>query len=179
MVSLLAAHRRLVRPWLLALLSVIATLAPWLLELAGVFESRMSVTGNSIVLETATTALDPNATIAGLFIYIVALIHLAALVARLVDDDRRKVRRAMQRQSWQLRQLPRVSSRPPHDASSHESHAAVDAHFTRAQRQSHAQSRHSRFTKERGRHEDRTHHPVHDRHHHHRRCPAHPRRSAC
>jgi hypothetical protein len=68
------------------------------------------------VLRTAATELDPNATIAGLFIYIVALIHLAALLGRLQDDDRRKVRRAMQLQSWQLRQLvPRATSKHPRD----------------------------------------------------------------
>ena len=116
MVSLLAAHRRLIPPWILALLTSVATLLPWLLELAGVFDSRMSVTGSSIVLETAATKLDPSATLAGLLIYIVALIHLAALIARLSDDDRRKVRRAMQLQSWQLRQLvPRATSKPPRD----------------------------------------------------------------
>lgn len=47
-------------------------------------------------------------------IYIVALIYLAALLSRLQDDDRRKTRRAMQLQSWTLRQLvPRPTSRPP------------------------------------------------------------------
>ncbi len=116
MVSLLAAHRRLIQPWILALLTSVATLLPWLLELAGVFGSRMSVSGNSIVLGTAATKLDPSATLAGLFIYIVALIHLAALIARLSDDDRRKVRRGMQLQSWQLRQLvPRATTKPPRD----------------------------------------------------------------
>jgi len=76
----------------------------------------MSVTGNSIVLGTAATKLDPSATLVGLFIYIVALIHLAARIARLSDDDRRKVRRAMQLQSWQLRQLvPRATSKLPRD----------------------------------------------------------------
>ncbi len=116
MVSLLAAHRRLVRPWLLAFVTAVATLLPWLLELAGVFDTRMSVSGSSIIIETAATQLEPSATLAGLFIYIVALIHLAALIARLSDDDRRKVRRAMQLQSWQLRQLvPRAASKPPRE----------------------------------------------------------------
>jgi hypothetical protein len=116
MVSLLAAHRRLIHPWVLALLTAVATVLPWLLEVAGVFDSRMSVRGSSIIIDTAATQLDPSATLAGLFIYIVALIHLAALIARLSDDDRRKVRRAMQLQSWQLRQLvPRATSKPPRE----------------------------------------------------------------
>jgi serine/threonine-protein kinase len=114
MVTLLAPHRRLIRPWLLALMTVIATLSPWLLELAGVLPDRTSVSGHTLLLQTAAGELDPRATLAGLFIYIVALIHLAALLSRLQDDDRRKVRRAMQLQSWQLRQLvPRPTSRPP------------------------------------------------------------------
>ncbi len=114
MVSLMATHRKLIRPWLLALLTVVSTVSPWLLEIAGVLPDRTSVAGNTLLLQTAAGELDPNATLAGLFIYIVALIHLAALLARLQDDDRRKVRRAMQLQSWQLRQLvPRPASKPP------------------------------------------------------------------
>jgi len=116
MVSLMAAHRKLIRPMLLAVITALATLLPWLLELTGVLPSRVEVSGNVLVLRTAATELDPNATIAGLFIYIVALIHLAALLGRLQDDDRRKVRRAMQLQSWQLRQLvPRATSKHPRD----------------------------------------------------------------
>ncbi|HUS27968.1 MAG TPA: bifunctional serine/threonine protein kinase/MFS transporter [Kofleriaceae bacterium] len=114
MVTLMATHRRLVRPWQLALLTCIATLTPWLLEIAGVLESRVSVSGNTLQLHTAAGVLDPNATLAGLMIYIIALIHMAALLSRLQDDDRRKTRRAMQLQSWTLRQLvPRATSKPP------------------------------------------------------------------
>ena len=114
MVTLLATHRRLIRPWLLALLTVMSTLTPWLLEIANVLDDRVTVSGNTLMLQTAAGQLDPDATLAGLFIYIVALIHLAALLSRLQDDDRRKVRRAMQLQSWQLRQLvPRPTSKPP------------------------------------------------------------------
>ncbi|HEY5950756.1 MAG TPA: serine/threonine-protein kinase [Kofleriaceae bacterium] len=114
MVSLMATHRKLIRPWLLALLTVLATVSPWILEIANVLPVRTTVSGNTLLLQTAAGELDPNATLAGLFIYIVALIHLAALLSRLQDDDRRKVRRAMQLQSWQLRQLvPRPASKPP------------------------------------------------------------------
>jgi serine/threonine-protein kinase len=114
MVTLMAAHRRVFRPWQLALLTCVATLAPWLLEIAGVLDSRISVSGNTLLIHTAAGALDPNATLAGLFIYIIALIHMAALLSRLQDDDRRKTRRAMQLQSWTLRQLvPRPTSKPP------------------------------------------------------------------
>ncbi len=114
MVTLMATHRRLIRPWLLAILTVLSTLSPWLLELTGFLPQRTYVSGNTLLLQTAAGELDPQATLAGLFIYIVALIHLAALLSRLQDDDRRKVRTAMQLQSWQLRQLmPRPTSKPP------------------------------------------------------------------
>jgi hypothetical protein len=46
-----------------------------------------------------------------IFIYVVALAGIAALLARLQDDDRREVRRAIQLQTWQLRELvPRATS---------------------------------------------------------------------
>jgi serine/threonine-protein kinase len=116
MVTLLAAHRRLIRPWLLALLTALATLAPWLLSLAGVLDPITSVSGSTLMIHTGALELDPSATMAGLFIYIVSLIHLAALLTRLQDDDRRKLHRATQLQSWQLRQLvPRPTSRPPRE----------------------------------------------------------------
>ncbi|HEY5924512.1 MAG TPA: serine/threonine-protein kinase [Kofleriaceae bacterium] len=114
MVTLMTTHRRLIRPWQLAMLTVLATVSPWLLELANVLPVRTEVAGNILVLRTEAGELDPDATLAGLFIYIIALIHLAALLSRLQDDDRRKARRTMQLQSWQLRQLvPRPTSKPP------------------------------------------------------------------
>ncbi|NVB84220.1 MAG: serine/threonine protein kinase [Kofleriaceae bacterium] len=109
MVTLMAAHRQLIRPWILALLTSLCTLIPWILE-----STSVSVAGNTLVLHTAATELDPSATLAGLFLYIVALVHLAALLSRLQDDDRRKTRQMMQLQAWQLRQLvPRPTSKPP------------------------------------------------------------------
>jgi serine/threonine-protein kinase len=114
MVTLTAAHRRLIPVWVLAFLTAAATLAPWLLGLAGVIEDRIRVSGNLLLLRTSADHLDAAATLAGLFIYIVALIHLAALLSKLQDDDRRRARRAMQLQDWQLRQLvPRMASKPP------------------------------------------------------------------
>jgi hypothetical protein len=117
MVTLLAPHRRLIPVWALALLTAIATLSPWLIELVGLVDGqRTTVSGNALVLVTAADHLDPVATLAGLFIYVVSLIHLAALLSRLQDDDRRKARRAMQLQAWQLRQLvPRPVSKPPRE----------------------------------------------------------------
>src|SRR5262249_29372336 len=109
-----AAHRKLIRPWLLALLTAAATLLPWILELTDVLPVRTTVAGHTIMFETAAGSLDPNATLAGLFIYLIALIHLEALLPLLKDDERRSTRRAMQLQSWQSLQLvPRHTSKPP------------------------------------------------------------------
>jgi serine/threonine-protein kinase len=115
MVTLLAQHRKLLRPWLVALFTWLTTLAPLFLAEAGVMPEKLSITGQDIVLHTsASLPLDPNFTLAGLVVYLIALIHLAALLSRLQDDDRRNVRTAMQLQSWQLRQLvPRPTSKPP------------------------------------------------------------------
>jgi len=109
MVTLMAAYRRMIAPWLLALMTALATLLPWLLDLG-----RTAIAGDAITVHTVAARLDPTAMTVGLCIYIVALIHLAALMSRLQDDDRRKTRRALQLQAWQLRQLvPRPTSKPP------------------------------------------------------------------
>ncbi len=111
MVTLLAAHRTLIRPWLLALLTTLATMTPWILELAGVLPASTTTVGNEITFHTAAGYLDQTATLVALAIYITAIVFLGGLLARLQDDERRRVRRAAQLQSWQLRQLvPRPSS---------------------------------------------------------------------
>ena len=111
MVTLLAAHRTLIKPWLLALLTTAATLAPWILEVAGVLPPSTTTVGNDITFHTAAGHLDQTATLVALAIYITAIVFLGGLLARLQDDERRRVRRAAQLQSWQLRQLvPRPSS---------------------------------------------------------------------
>jgi serine/threonine-protein kinase len=112
-VMLLAVHRTLIRPWLLAILTWVATLSPWFLEAAGVLGARTSIAGSDIVLHTAAEELHYWPAMLGLAFYIVALIHLGALLSRLQDDDRRRQRRALQLQSWQLRHLvPRANTGP-------------------------------------------------------------------
>ena len=74
---------------------------------------QIDVTGDAITVHTQARALGSTATLVAIVLYTAAVIHLAALLARLQDDDRRVVRRAMQLQSWHLRQLvPRPSSVP-------------------------------------------------------------------
>jgi serine/threonine-protein kinase len=108
-----AAHRRVIRPWLLAIFTWIAALSPWFLELAGVVGTRTTIADNAIVLHTEASSLAVSPTLIGLAFYVISVIHIATLLSRLQDDDRRAHRRALQLQSWQLRQLvPRASSMP-------------------------------------------------------------------
>ena len=104
-VMLLANHKRLINTWLLAVLSVVATLAPWFLELAGVLSPRAFVTGDSFVLRTAAGGLDSFASLFGLVLYIVVLIGLATVLSRIQDNERRGIQRNLQIQAWQLREL--------------------------------------------------------------------------
>jgi serine/threonine-protein kinase len=113
-VTLLAVHRQLIPTWLLAGLTIVATLTPWLLEAVGITGARTSVVGGDLVMHTVARELGGSATIAALVIYLVSIVFLAALLARLQDDERRDRRRKIQLQAWQLKQLvPRVATLPP------------------------------------------------------------------
>ncbi|HEY3804262.1 MAG TPA: serine/threonine-protein kinase [Kofleriaceae bacterium] len=105
LVMVMAQHRIFTRPIWLALLGVGATLSPWLLGALGVLHSQVHTAGRAIVLDTMAPDLANGPTIAGLTAYALALVGIAALLARLQDDERRWVRRAMQLHAWQLRQL--------------------------------------------------------------------------
>jgi eukaryotic-like serine/threonine-protein kinase len=105
MVALMTTHRRLIQPSLLALLATLATLLPWILQLVGASGTRTSIVGGDIVMHTASSELDPTATMIALVIYLISLVSLAALLAQLQDTERRTQRHALQLQSWQLRQL--------------------------------------------------------------------------
>ncbi len=108
MVMVMAPHRQLIRSWVLAGLVLVATFFPWLLELV-VGPTRTSVIGGDIIMHTPAKELDPVATILAIVMYLVALIHLAALMSRLQDNERRAARDKLELQAWQLKQLvPRV-----------------------------------------------------------------------
>jgi len=110
-VMLLANHRRLINTWLLAVLCVVATLSPWILELWGVLTPRAFVQGDSFVLQTGASSLNEFAALFGLVLYIVVLIVLATVLSRIQDNERRGVRRNLQIQAWQLKELiPRQES---------------------------------------------------------------------
>ena len=115
MITLLATQRQLIPLWLVALLTSIATASPWILELAGLIGPVISVEGSNLILHTMSSdSLTLSSTLFGAIFYIIGVAQLASLLARLQDDDRRKVRRQMTMQSWQLRQLmPRATTIPP------------------------------------------------------------------
>jgi eukaryotic-like serine/threonine-protein kinase len=105
LVMVMAQHRIFTRPIWLALFGLAATMLPWLLGGLGVIHSPVHTEGRAIVLDTMAPELVNGPTIAGLLIYAFALVGIAALLARMQDDERRVVRRAMQLHAWQLRQL--------------------------------------------------------------------------
>jgi serine/threonine-protein kinase len=105
MVMLMAHHPRLISPRLLALLAVVATLSPWLLQLAGLVPAVVSARGSDYVLHTAAGALDPTATIAATILYFLAVVGLALFLSRSQERERAEARRRLQIQAWLLRQL--------------------------------------------------------------------------
>jgi hypothetical protein len=104
MITLLIVHRRLIHPWLLAGLTLLSVLSPWIWQFAQGMEPVSSM-GTNIVLHTEATTLDPFATVIGLVVYGVALAALATLLSLSQHDEQREVRRTLQVQSWMLRQL--------------------------------------------------------------------------
>jgi serine/threonine-protein kinase len=104
MITLLVAHRRLIPPWLLAGLTVLATLAPWAVQLAQ-GDAPVEVHGTVVSLHTAATNLHGTPTLVGLVVYLVALAVLATILSLSQHDEQREVRRRLQLQTWQLRQL--------------------------------------------------------------------------
>jgi hypothetical protein len=113
-VMLLAAHRRMIPTWLLALLAGISIVSPWLFELAGVVSPTTSFAGRDIIIHTGAGHLEPTRTMIGIVLYFVTLLAVATLMSRSQDDERRTARRTLQIQAWQLRQLiPKPTSAPP------------------------------------------------------------------
>ena len=105
MVMLMAQHPRLIAPRLLALLAVIATLSPWILELAGAIPRVVSTRSGDYVLHTQADRLDPTATIVATVVYFLAVVGLALFLSRSQEQERSEARRKLQIQAWQLRQL--------------------------------------------------------------------------
>ncbi|MBA3455155.1 MAG: serine/threonine protein kinase [Deltaproteobacteria bacterium] len=113
MVMVLATHQRLIKTWVLAMLAAVATLAPWVLEQAGVLATRTFVDGNRYVFQTVAGELEPRIAEIGLTAYVIAMLAAALFVGRAQDNERRGERRSLQIQAWQLRELvPRAETSP-------------------------------------------------------------------
>ncbi len=110
-VMLLSNHKKLINTFLLAAMALVATLLPWVLELVGALSPRAFVQGDSFILRTGAGGLDEMAALFGLVLYIVVVIGLATVLSRIQDNERRGVRRNLQIQAWQLKELiPRQES---------------------------------------------------------------------
>jgi eukaryotic-like serine/threonine-protein kinase len=110
-VMLLASHPVLVRTWVLAGLAVIATLLPFLLRAFDLIPPFVRFEGGAAVFHTLAGELQPEAALATLVLYAIGMVALATVVSRAQDDERRRDRRMLQIQAWQLRQLlPRPSA---------------------------------------------------------------------
>ena len=91
--------------WALYAVFAAATLLPFVAELVGFMSPTVSVHGDAIVLHTAAARLDPTFTLAGLSLFVVIVLAIAIGLARGIVNDRNRSQRALQLQSWQLRQL--------------------------------------------------------------------------
>jgi serine/threonine-protein kinase len=112
MITLLVAHRRLIPPWLLAAVTVLAILAPWMYQFAH-GDVPVDVAGTTMLVHTAATALRQVPTLVRLGVYLVALAALATVLSLSQHDEQRAVRRKLQLQRWQLEQLvPRSETSP-------------------------------------------------------------------
>ncbi len=100
----MATHPKVVRPQLLAIVLAAAVFGPWLLELAGISPSTISIAGDTIVIHAAA-ALGSTATIVGLVLYVMMLMLLAIAFGAAQTHARRTAQRAVQLQTWQLGQL--------------------------------------------------------------------------
>jgi serine/threonine-protein kinase len=106
LITILVAYRRLIWPWLLAALAILAVITPWILDVVRGAEP-VSVSGTDMIVHTSATALDPFATTVGLLVYFVSLAALATVLTVSQTNEQRDVRRTLQVQSWQLRNLVR------------------------------------------------------------------------
>jgi eukaryotic-like serine/threonine-protein kinase len=104
----------LVRPWISVVVYLVAALAPWGLELAGVLAPTYAVTGDGYLITTNVLVHEPVAgqlAIAGYIAAVIVVIGVLCMrLARLAQDTRRRA----ELQAWHLRQLvpaARVSAR--------------------------------------------------------------------
>jgi serine/threonine-protein kinase len=103
--GLLAAMPRLRPVWLLYAILTVPLLALWGVQWLGWLPRSIEVVGDSLVLHSAATQLDASWGLPGLALWLLAGPAIAIGLARSILRDRQRLQRALQLQSWQLRQL--------------------------------------------------------------------------
>ena len=101
----IATHPRVAKAWVLVTIVAGSVLFPLALEIAGVLPRSMRVFDDTLVLHTAGNGLDQTTTTIALVCYVIALMAMAVILAKSLTSDRRIAQRAVQVQTWQLRQL--------------------------------------------------------------------------
>ncbi len=101
----IATHPRVAKVPLLVGAVTTSVLLPLVLELIGVVPRSMAVADDTLTLTTSATGLDYATTTIALVLYVVALVAMSVILAKALTSDRRRAQRAVQLQSWQLRQL--------------------------------------------------------------------------
>ncbi len=101
----IATHPRVAKTPMLVAVVASSVLFPLLLELAGVVPRSLTVADDTLTMHTAARGLDYATTTIALVLYVVSLLAMAVILAKTLTGDRRRAQRAVQLQSWQLRQL--------------------------------------------------------------------------
>ena len=88
------------------IMSVIAVLGPWTLELVGALPSTMSVDKDGILLSAVALSGEyPMASLVAGALFVVALLLAAVGISSNMRERERAAKRALHLQAWQLRQL--------------------------------------------------------------------------
>ncbi|MGE3764625.1 MAG: serine/threonine-protein kinase [Kofleriaceae bacterium] len=90
----------------MCIMSVIAVLGPWTLELTGTLPSTMTVRKDGILLSAVALSGEyPMASLAAGALFVVALLLAAVGISSNMRERERAAKRALHLQAWQLRQL--------------------------------------------------------------------------
>ena len=100
-----AAHPRLGRIWVIALILAAGVVVPWGLELAGVVESTYRFVDGAIVLGSPVITFRSAPVQIAFALLLVALIAVVAVLSREMAKRRREASHSVELQAWHLRQL--------------------------------------------------------------------------
>jgi hypothetical protein len=103
--TVFATHVRLGRLSLIYGAFLAAIFIPWGAELIGWAPSTISFAGGDFVLHAVADRLDPIWAQFGLALFVAAVLAIGLGLARTSALERHRMQRALQLQTWQLRQL--------------------------------------------------------------------------